>query len=75
MEIISIEKLIEIAKNYSENNVHWHHHFLTPSCYFNKSKNFCIILENEDTNEVFQSNFKEKPMYELEQLENLFFNR
>jgi hypothetical protein len=67
--------LLEKAKSFCEDGVSWHHHFLTPNCQFNKTNNFMIVLENENTGESWFSTFEEKPMKDLELLENLFFGR
>ena len=75
MKKITIDELLKFAREFKEKGISWHHHFLTPKCYLNKSGKFQIVLENEDTNEVFYSEFEKKPMDKLEQLENLFFNR
>ncbi|MEK6885668.1 MAG: hypothetical protein AABX17_01740 [Nanoarchaeota archaeon] len=74
MKKIVIEWLLKFARDFKENGTNWHHHFLTPKCYLNKSGKFQIILENEDTGEVYYSEFQSRPMDKLEQLEKLFFN-
>lgn len=70
-----ILELINLAERYNKEGVSWHHHFFTPKCFFNKSGEFCIVLENEESSEVFVSKFKEKPMNELKIFEDLFFLR
>ena len=75
MNKIDFDKLLELAKRYKSENIHWHHHFLTPRCILNDSNKFKIILENENTQEAFFSVFDNKPMDKLVKLENLFFNR
>ena len=71
----SILELIDLAEKYNEEGIAWHHHFFTPKCFFNKSRKFSIVLENEATGEVFMSEFEEKPVNELKRLESLFFKR
>jgi len=75
MEKITFEKLLQKVKDFKRSGISWHHHFLTPKCYFNKSDKFCIVLENEEKGEAFYAEFDKKPMDKLEVLENLFFDR
>ena len=65
--------LIEKAKAASKSLKDWHHHFFPPGCAFNKSSKYQIALEIDG--DIFYSLFDEKPMTELEQMENLFFGR
>lgn len=67
--------MIRAAELYCKNGTPWHHHFLTKKCSLNGSDKFQIILENENTGEVFIFNADQKPTKDLELLENLFFGR
>jgi len=73
MKLVTVEELIRLAQDCSEKKIAWHHHFLTPKCTLNDSNKFKIIFESEQ--ELCYSEFDHKPMKELEQLENLFFDR
>jgi len=75
MRNIDISTLLETAESFSKDGVNWHHHFMTPKCAMNTSGKFRIILENEDDGNSVYSDFKERPMADLENLENLFFKR
>jgi hypothetical protein len=75
MQIVDYDKLLKLAETYAKENIPWHHHFLTSKCILNQDKKFQIILENEESRESFVCLFESKPMQELEQLENIFFNR
>ena len=72
---MNFEEIKKTAESYCHKNIPWHHHFLTPKCTLNKSEDFQILLENEETGESFLTLFDHKPMEELEVLENLFFKR
>jgi hypothetical protein len=71
MEIIELNKLLEIAREQGENE--WHFHFLTPECVFNDSGKYKIILETEDKS--YAATTYSKPMEELKKIENLFYKR
>ncbi len=67
--------MLRLAESYCENGTPWHHHFFTRKCSLNNSDKFQVILENEDTGEIFVFNADQKPTKCLELLENLFFGR
>jgi len=74
MKEISFNELFEKAKTFHKDNSKWHFHVLMKNCIFNEKKEkFSIILENEDTNEVFVSYFDEDPKKYAEKLEDLFY--
>lgn len=75
MKKITIEELGALAIDYSKKGLPWHHHLLTPKCTLNDKAAYQIILENEETGDSFVCYFDEKPMKELENLENVFFKR
>lgn len=77
MKKVNIEELIEIAKEIDSKGIKWHHHYLPPECLLSeKRKNkHVIILENQETGEIWYSEDDKKMMRELEKLENLFFKR
>ena len=75
MQKINYDELLQLVESYSKDGTNWHHHFLTRQCMFNQEDKFQIILENEKTQESFVCVFNEKPMKELEQLENIFFDK
>ena len=75
MEEINIDELISKAKELKDKGISWHHHLLTPNCCFNTSGKFRIILEDEESKKAYYSDFESKPMNQLKELENLFFDR
>ncbi len=76
MKEIKFDELLKIAEEFYKNKTPWHFHILTPKCIFNKNRSkFCIILENENTGEVFVTFYGEKPLKDGEKLEKLFYGR
>jgi hypothetical protein len=75
MKNLDNNSLLQLVRSYEEKGTAWHHHFLAKPCAFNESGQFRIIVENEETGEIFHADFEEKPLQQLEQLENLFFKR
>ena len=69
------EKIVEIAKHLNEKKIPWHNHFLAVKCVYNKSGKFQVVLENEQSGEVYVSNFERQPTEKLKLLENLFFKQ
>lgn len=69
------EKIVEIARQYNKDGVPWHNHFLALKCIYNTSKKFQVILENEQSGEVYFSNFEKQPTEKLRLLEDLFFEQ
>lgn len=67
------QELLTKAKEFSQKGIDWHHHYLPPHCSLNTSSRHTIILEAEGNK--WESYFNEKPMKDLEKLENLFFKR
>ncbi len=72
---INNEKLVEIAKQFNQNGVPRHNHFLAVKCIYNKSGKFQVVLENEQSGEVYISNFEKQPTGILKLLEDLFFEQ
>lgn len=66
-------KLLSKAEEFSKKGIDWHHHYLPQGCQLNVSSQHLIILEGES--QEFRTEFENKPMEELEKLENLFFKR
>lgn len=73
MKKLNINELLEKASLYKKEKILWHHHYFTPKCKFNDSNKYQIILECDDKNESFYSEFNERPLKELKILEELFF--
>ena len=73
MKQIPYEELFPVAVNANNIGREWHHHYLPPNCALNNSEQHQIILEYGS--EAVCSVFDDKPMRELEQLENIFFGR
>lgn len=70
---IEYSELLKKAEGLAKEGIEWHHHYLPPKCLLNKTSKHLIILEAQSNQ--WQSSFEEKPMKDLEKLENLFFNR
>ncbi|MDD2822765.1 MAG: hypothetical protein PHQ59_01665 [Candidatus Daviesbacteria bacterium] len=70
---VDYNTLLEKAKEFTRKGISWHHHYLPPECILIDVDKHIIILECE--NQKWQTNFEEKPMEQLEQLENIFFKR
>ncbi len=75
MKKISSQKILELAQAYTKKGVSWHHHFLPPSCLFNKEKKFVLLLENDDTSDTYIMVSDKKPALVLKKLEVLFFRK
>ncbi|MBI5003312.1 hypothetical protein HZC31_08065 [Candidatus Woesearchaeota archaeon] len=75
MKTISSQKLLALAGFYNKKGISWHHHFLPPSCLFNKEKKFLIILENDETSDAYVMVSDKKPALILKRLEALFFGK
>jgi len=74
MKEIEFNELFEMAKKFHKKNNKWHFHVLMKDCIFNENKKrFCIILENENTKDVFVVYFDKNPKKDAEKLENLFY--
>lgn len=67
------KKIVEIARKYNKEEVPWHNHFLAVKCIYNTSGKFQVIIENEQSGEVYVSNFEKQPTELLKLLEDLFF--
>ncbi|MBU3965594.1 hypothetical protein KKG29_04635 [Patescibacteria group bacterium] len=69
------KKIVEIARRFNKEGVLWHNHFLAVKCIYNTSEKFQVILENEQSGEVYFSNFDKQPTDTLKLLEDLFFEQ
>lgn len=72
---IGNEKVVEIARRYNMDGIPWHNHFLAVKCIYNTSGKFQVVLENEQSGEVYVSNFEKQPTDTLKLLEDLFFEQ
>lgn len=70
---VDYKGLLKKAESLAKEEVEWHHHYLPPNCLLNKTSKHLIILEAQGNQ--WRSSFEQKPMKDLEKLENLFFNR
>ncbi len=70
---ISFSEWMKIAEELTEKNIKWHEHYLFPKCIFNKKDKYVAILENEETGEIFISEFKEHNPEDFKKLEKLVF--
>ena len=70
---VDYPKLLNKARELTKKKIGWHHHYLSPDCELSTSSQHLIILESEG--KKWQSEFEEKPLDKLEELENIFFQR
>lgn len=70
---IDYQELLKKAEYFSKEEIEWHHHYLPPHCLLSSSDKHVIILEAQG--KEWKSFFDEKPMEDLEKLENIFFRR
>lgn len=71
--LVSHNVLLTNVQTFTQQGENWHHHFLTPDCALGGNGKYQIVLENDDTKESFVCEFDEKPMKELKEIEELFF--
>jgi len=71
MKDTDLKDLLKIAATLKEDE--WHFHFLTPDCIFNDSHKYKLVLETKEGNYFSFTN--ERPIKELERLEQLFYRR
>jgi hypothetical protein len=69
------KEIVEIARRFNKDGISWHNHFLAVKCIYNASGTFQVILENEQSGEVYFSNFDKQPTDTLKLLEDLFFEQ
>ncbi len=72
---ISTTEIVKKAVEMTRKNITWHHHYMPPGCHFSKSDKHQLILENEQTNEIWVARTEEKPLDDLKKLENLYFRK
>lgn len=72
---VSNKEIIEIARQFNKDGALWHNHFLAVKCIYNTSGKFQVILENEQSGEVYFFNFEKQPTDTLKLLEDLFFEQ
>ncbi len=53
MRSVNKSEVSEIVLSLHEKGRNWHYHLLTPTCQFNRSGKYAILVENVDTKEVF----------------------
>ena len=75
MDEMTTNGIVEKAVQMTKRNIPWHHHYMPPGCHFSKDRMHQLILENEETREMWVSKTEEKPLADLEKLEDLFFRK
>jgi ribosomal protein L24 len=76
MSSVPTGEIVKKAAEMTRNNVSWHHHHLPPHCHFSKeSSKYQLILENEETKEIWVAKTDEKPLDDLKKLEDLYFRK
>jgi hypothetical protein len=72
----NIKLILEKAKRFNENGIHWHHHMLFPNCIFNKHKGkYCIVFEDKEENKIIESVSDEEPKENLNKIEVLYYQQ
>jgi|GEM_PF-1250475 len=71
MQEASFATLLSKAGEMTKQGIEWHHHYLPPACYFNKSADHLIMLETMENR--WAAKFADKPLAELKQMEEQFF--
>lgn len=73
---LSVQKIIERAKDLSSQRIYWHHHLLFPDCQFNKHPGeWTLILEDPHHDEILESLSATEPKEDLKQIETLFYSQ
>ena len=71
---MDFKKMVKRAEECCKNQIKWHFHILMPNCIFSENKKkFTVILENEESEDVFVTYFDERPIKDAEKLENLLY--
>jgi hypothetical protein len=69
---ISLDKMLEKAKEYAAGNIPWHYHSLPRNCIYNHvSQKYQLILENEDDGACFVALSVDRPQKWQNQLKEL----
>ncbi len=72
----STTEIVNKAVEMTRKNILWHHHYMPPHCHFSKDSSMHqLILENEETKEVWVAKTNEKPLDDLKKLEGLYFRK
>lgn len=66
--------MLEKIKLAIENEISWHFHYLPPDCHVAEGDSHRIVVEISGS-ELEIYSFDEKPMAQLEVIENLFYGR
>ena len=76
MQEISFEVFRSKAETYSNTDIAWHFHLLSPTCVFNThAGHFALILENETNGEQFYTLFDNNPLVESKKLAELSYGK
>lgn len=74
MRQIPFEALVKKALEFNQKGIAWHFHMIGPACIFSRLKsNYEIILEMEETGDIFKSKFRKKPIKETHQMAKLAY--
>ena len=72
----NIKIILEKAKRFNEQGIHWHHHMLFPDCIFNKHKGkFCIVFEDKEEGRIIEAVSDEEPKENLNKIEVLYYQQ
>ena len=74
MKNITFGELLKLGDGWNKNKTKWHNHYLTPKCVLNDRKPlFKIVVENEDTEDIFVCISKNHKLEDVEKLEKLVY--
>ncbi len=72
----NIKIILEKAKSFNKQNIHWHHHMLFPDCIFNKNKGkWTIVFEDTEENKIIESVTNDEPTDNLRAIEVLYYKQ
>lgn len=70
----NLKIIIEKAKRFNEQGIHWHHHTLFPECIFNKHKGkWCLVFEDKEEGKVIEATYDDEPKQDLSKIEVLYY--
>ena len=76
MDVTTIERIMERARELNKKKKAWHFHMLTSACMFNKQKNkHAFVLENETDREVFVAYSNSRYMVQGKELVQLLHGK
>lgn len=69
-----VKEMREVALRLNSKNTQWHHHMLFKECEFNShSPNFVLILEDQESGDIYENVTEYEPSEDIKQIEKLFY--